>query len=147
VIVVEGEVRPPVADEKFVAKTRRSQDALPREHRTHAVGAQLGENLPEGLTSGPASALNLSPLKIVENATRAQWDAAITLGSTVETQTVLYIEDRVVGGETVRVLVGVRRQAWVRTTGTIAKPFINFEAGIDPVSRAVTIISNLVPGR
>jgi hypothetical protein len=147
VIVVEGEVRPPVADEKLVGKARGANEALPREHRTHSVGAQLGENLPEAITSGPASALNLSPLKIVENATREVWEAAILRGSTVETQTILYVEHRVVGGETVRVLVGVRRLAWERTMGTIAEPFLDFEAGIDSTTRAVTIVRNLLPPR
>jgi hypothetical protein len=145
VIIVEGEVRPPVADEKLVAKARASKPTLPGEHATHAVGAQLGENLPEAIVSGPASELNLSALKRVENATRATFDKALSHGATVETQTTLHVEHRVVQGEKIPVVVGVKRQAWLRVPGSDKSiPFIDFEARIDSVSRQVTIVRNKI---
>lgn len=145
VTVIEGEVGPPAADAKLVAKARRSGTTLRGEHATHGVGAQLGENLPEGLTSGPASNLNLSLLKQVENATRSTFEAAREVGATVETRTTLRIEQRTVGGETVDVLVGVRRQAWIRNRASQATTeFLDFEAAVDPATRAVTVLRDSV---
>lgn len=145
VTIVEGEVSAPVPDPKLVAKGRQAHPALAGEHATHAVGAQLGENLPEALTSGPASALNLSLLKKVENATRATFDAATEVGATVETRTTLNIERRVVGGQEDHVLVGVRRQASVRALGANKSiDFIDYEVSVDPATRQVTELRNLV---
>jgi hypothetical protein len=149
VTIVEGQVRPPVADVKAVTKARGSKATLPQEHATHAVGAQLGENLPQSITSGPAGTLNLSALKSVENATRSTYEVAKTAGKAVETRTVLDIEYRLVRGEQIPVLVRVRRQAWLESGGSTGGAaqrfhFIEFEATIDPVSRAVNIVKNSV---
>jgi len=142
VIIVEGEVRPPVADAKFVNKVRRSGPRGPGEHATHSVGAQLGENLPEGLTSGPASDLNLSLLKTLENATRDTYEAAVRYGVRVETKTTSRVEYRIVNGQEVGFLTNVRREAWLVVGQKPTTTFLEFEASIDAVTRVVTVVRN-----
>lgn len=139
-VVVEGRVAPQISQKESLA---RYTETLPGEHATHVVGLQLGENLPEGIASGPAASLNLGPLKQVENATRSVFERALEHGATVETKTLLFIEHRMVGGSEVPVLVRVEREAWLRAPGS-DEPFrfMNFAARIDPTTRQVTILRN-----
>jgi hypothetical protein len=156
VTIVEGKVTDQIAPADSNAKYGAR---LPGEHATHAVGAQLGENLPEGLASAPASELNLGPLKKMENAIRGVYDRANELhdaelgqGASVETSTTFRIEHRLVPDsrgvlEDVPVLVGVKREAWIRPLGTDDfHTFATFEASVDPVTREVTILQSSVTG-
>jgi hypothetical protein len=112
-------------------------ETLPGEHATHGGGLQFGENLPEGITSAPGAELNLSGMKRVENTITRTRDRAAKFGATVETKSTLIIERQ---GD-VRVLVGVKREAWVRVPGTDKTyVFVDFEARVDPVTRAVTTL-------
>lgn len=139
VMIVEGKVRGPASAEDFT----KYKSTLPGEHATHSIGKQLGENLPEALASAPGRELNLSPLKTVENATRSVFDRADELGATVETRTTMQLEHRMIDGEDIPVLVGVRREAWIRPPGTDDTfSFVDFEARIDPVSREVNVLKN-----
>lgn len=142
VIVIDGVVGEQISQAETSAGYTPT---LSGEHATHAVGMQIGENLPEGITSGPGADLNLSLLKTVENATRQTFDIAIQFGATVETKTTLRVEHRVVGGNEVPVLVGVKREASVRVPGTDHFfKFIDFEAHIDRGNRIVTGVRNVV---
>jgi hypothetical protein len=122
---------------------------LRNEHATHAIGMQVGENMPEAITSAPAN-LNLSGLKRFENALRGVAEAAEREGGArVETRTTLMVEHITPPGATeeVRVLVGIKREAWlVAPNSDVPLPFANFEARIDPVSRAVDVTRNEVRG-
>lgn len=138
VVVLEGRVGEQVPQSETLAKY---VETLPGEHATHGGGMQIGENLPEVISSAPAKELNLGPLKRVENTTREVYDRAVELGGSVEIRTRVQIEHRVVAGEDVPVLVGVKREAWVRPPGSDEPfQFIDFEATIDPVTRNVTIV-------
>ena len=114
---------------------------LKGEDATHAVAMQVGENVPEGITSAPL-AFNRSDLKVVENAIRQVYDA----GAVVETKTAIMVELQMVKGQPTRVMVGVIREAWVQEQSESATslPFVDFEALIDPVTRQVTIIRNRI---
>jgi hypothetical protein len=139
VIAIEGTVGAPMSqDDSMAHYTLR----LPGEHRTHAVGLQLGENLPEGITSAPASALNLSEFKTVENRIRAVADIAAEQGGYVETHTRLMVEYRHTAASEVPVLVGVVREAAVRLPGSEPHEFLRFAAVIDPATRVVTVTAN-----
>jgi hypothetical protein len=116
----------------------------PTEHATHSVGMQLGENLPEGLTSAPGS-FNLSEMKVFENSLRETADAAAEFGATVETRTIAKVEYVAQGADEIPVLVGVRREANVVVPGTdTVIPIAEFEAGLDPVTRNVVVTRNRV---
>jgi hypothetical protein len=151
VITIEGTVGQQLPQSESLAGYTPT---LSGEHATHAVGMQLGENLPEGITSGPAGQLNLSAMKVVENATRDVFDAAAThaadLGdgqpaAAIETKTTLHVEHQVVNGEQVPVLVGVKREAWLRFPGSDeSHQFIDFEVAVDPTTRTVTPVRNSV---
>jgi hypothetical protein len=142
VVVIEGKVGEQISQTQTLAGYTPT---LAGEHATHSVGMQLHENLAEGIVSAPGSALNLSVVKRVENATRTVRDRAVAMGAEVETKTTAMIERRVVNGEEVPVLVGVRREASVRVPGS-NRPFqfIDFEARIDPVTRQVTVVRNRI---
>jgi hypothetical protein len=140
VIVVEGKVGEQIPQSDTLADYTPTR---PGEHATHAVGMQLGENLPEGITSGPGADLNLSALKTVENATRDVMERAVEVGASVETKTTIQVEHQVINGEDVPVLTGVTREASVRLPGSdTSYPFVDFEAQVDPVTRQVTIVRN-----
>lgn len=140
VVYVEGKVGEQLPQRETMAGYTPT---LPEEHATHAVGMQIGENLPEAIASGPGATFNLGPLKQVENLTRDVYERAIRLGADVETSTMYRIEYRLVDGTEVPVVVGVRRQAWVRVPGSgDPRLFIDFEAGVDPVTRAVDVTRN-----
>jgi hypothetical protein len=63
----------------------------------------------------------------------------------VETQTILRVERQIVQGQEYEVLVGVRRQAWVRRVGSNElSPFIDFEVRVDPLTRVVTPVREVV---
>jgi hypothetical protein len=135
-MILEGPVGEQIAQTDSLAQ---GSWALLGEHRTHAGGMQIGENLPEGVTSAPPS-LNLGPLKVVENTTRAV-DKMVraAVGGRVETLTRLKIETRSVGGKDVPVLLGVERHSWIVMPGTDKTiQFVDFAASIDPVTRLVT---------
>lgn len=147
VVYVEGKVGEQIPQRETMAGYTPT---LPEEHAVHSVGLQIGENLPEAIASGPAATFNLGPLKQVENLTRDVYERAIRLGGDVETSTLYRIEYRLVDGTEVPVVVGVRRQAAVRVPGSgNPYPFIDFEAEVDPVTRAVEVTRNNVerPGR
>jgi WXG100 family type VII secretion target len=136
--IIEGRIGPGIDQSESMAGYSLTLDG---EHATHSVGMQLGENLPEGLTSAPAG-FNLSEMKIVENSIRETADAAAAMGAQVETRTVVRIEHVTLGAEEVPVLVGVEREAWIVVPGTDTTiPFAEFSAELDPVTRTV------VPGR
>jgi hypothetical protein len=120
---------------------------LRNEHATHAIGMQVGENMPEAITSAPAN-LNLSGLKRFENALRGVANAAEREGGArVETRTTLMIERVTPPGATdeVRVLVGIKREAWLVAPGSDTPlPFAAFEANIHPTTRAVNVTRNEV---
>jgi len=117
----------------------------PNEHATHAVGMQLGENLPESITSAPGAGLNLSSMKSVENAIRKTAERAAESGGVVETQTITMIE--YVGAEQVPTMVGVERKAWLRMAGSDQPVrFVDFKASVDPVTRQVTVLRNEIGG-
>jgi uncharacterized protein DUF4157 len=143
VITIEGRVSEPISQTESLAKYTPT---LAGEHATHAVGMQLGENLPEGILSGPGADLNLSALKTVENATRDVFERATEVGASVETKTTVRVVHQMVGGEDVSVIVGVRREATVRLPGSDTSiPFVDFEVAVDPVTRVVTPVrSNVV---
>jgi hypothetical protein len=114
------------------------------EHATHSVGMQLGENLPEGLTSAPAS-FNLSEMKVFENSVRETADAAAEFGATVETRTIAKVEYVMQGADEVPVLVGVEREASLVVPGSDTSiPFAEFEANLDPVTRNVVVNRNRI---
>jgi hypothetical protein len=136
VMILEGPVGEQIAQTDSLA---RGSWILPGEHGTHGVGMQIGENLPEGVTSAPAP-LNLGPLKVVENVTRAVSEGVKAIGGRVETRTLLQIETRSVGGKDVPVLHGVERQSWIVMPGTDKTfQFVHFAASVDPVTRLVTV--------
>jgi hypothetical protein len=136
VVVIEGRVSEQIPQEESLA---HAVPTLPGEHATHMVGMQLGENLPEGIASGPAATFNLGPLKRVENATRAVYDRAMEAGAEVETQTVVRIEYESVAGEQVPIIVGIERRAWVRVPGADkVVEFVDYAADVDKNTRAVT---------
>ncbi|NUR25883.1 MAG: hypothetical protein HOV83_08565, partial [Catenulispora sp.] len=137
VVFVEGRVREQLSQAETMAG---HTPTLPGEHATHAIAMQLGENLPEAIVSGPAATYNLGPLKRVENVTREVYEQAIRHGADVETSALVRVEYRVVDGDEVPVVVGVRRTAWVVPPGTgePLPPFVDFEAVVDPVTREVT---------
>jgi hypothetical protein len=140
VVRVEGRVGEQLPQRETLAGYTAT---LPEEHATHAVGMQVGENLPEGIVSGPGATYNLGPLKQVENLTRDVYERAIRIGADVETSTAIRIEYRLVAGQEVPVVVGVRRRAWVRVPGSDDPHlFIDFEAEVDPVTRAVDVTRN-----
>ncbi len=122
---------------------------LPTEHATHAVGMQLGENLPEGITSA-AGRFNISEMKTVENAIRSTADAAAAQGTVVETRTILRIEYATQNGVEVPVLVGIQREASVAVPGSDKFiPFVDFRARLDQNTRQVVVEKNWIrrPGR
>lgn len=136
VTIVEGNVSDPISQKQSLAKY---VETIQGEHATHAVGMQLGENVHEGLTSGPAAGLNLGPMLNMESAIRDVYDR----GAIVGTRTTLHIEDQTINGESIPVLVGIKREAWIRPPGTDgALTFATFNATIDPVTREVTILKN-----
>lgn len=136
VMILEGPVGEQIAQTDSLA---RGSWTLPGEHGTHGVGMQIGENLPEGVASAPAR-LNLGPLKVVENVTRAVSEGVKAFGGRVETRTLLQIETRSVGGKDVPVLHGVERQSWIVMPGTDKTfQFVDFAASVDPVTRFVTV--------
>jgi hypothetical protein len=133
VVMIEGRAAAQLPQSESLAKYI---ETLSREHATHAAGLQSGENLPEGITSAPAS-LNLSQMKQVENAIATARDRAAEVGASVETKSTLIVEEQ----NGVRVLVGVKREAWVRLPGSDTTfEFAELEARIDPVTRAVSIL-------
>lgn len=135
VMILEGPVGEQIAQTYSLA---RGSWVLPGEHGAHGVGMQIGENLAEGVASAPPP-LNLGPLKMVENATRAVYERVKATGGQVETRTLLQIETRSVGGEDVPVLHGVQRQSWIVMPGTDKTiQFVDFAASVDPVTRFVT---------
>jgi hypothetical protein len=100
---------------------------------------QIGENLAEGVASAPAP-LNLAPLKVVENVTRAVSERVKAIGGRVGTRTLLQIETRSVGGKDVPVLLGIQRQSWIVMPGTDKTfQFVDFAASVDPVTRFATV--------
>jgi hypothetical protein len=142
VIVVEGVVSRQIPESESLAGYTPTAEG---EHATHAVGMQLGENLPEGIASGPGKDLNLSLLKRVENATRAVYDRALEVGATVETKTTVMVEHALGGADEIPMLVGVRREAAVRIPASDRSfKFIDFEARVDPITRRVTVVRNTV---
>jgi len=145
VVKIEGQVGPPISQDETLAGYVAKQ---PGEHGTHAVGMQLGENLPEGIASAPGADLNLSALKRVENAMRQVYERAQEVGASVETETFALIENvPAAGGETVPAMVGVIRRAWLRMPGSDRGAlFIDFEARVDVATRKVTIIRNNIGG-
>jgi hypothetical protein len=144
VVKIEGQVGPPISqDESFAGYVAKQ----PGEHGTHAVGMQLGENLPEGIASAPGADLNLSALKKVENATRQVYERAQEVGASVETETFALIEKVPLNGEDVPVMVGVIRRAWLRMPGSdTGALFVDFEARVDVATRRVTVIRNNIGG-
>ena len=136
VMILEGPVGEQIAQTDSLA---RGSWTLPGEHGTHGVGMQIGENLAEGVASAPAP-LNLGPLKVVENVTRAVSEGVKAIGGRVETRTLLQVENRSVGGKDVPVLHGVQRQSWIVIPGTDKTfQFVDFAASVDPVTRFVTV--------
>jgi hypothetical protein len=134
VVIVEGPVAEQIRQTDSVA--RASSSVLKGEHRIHAIGLLHGENLPEGITSGPAR-LNLSPLKTLENYIYSVDAKIAQAGGRVETKTVLLIEHRMVAGEDIKVLQGVRRSAWIVLPGSDKTwDFADFAAIIDPSTRS-----------
>jgi len=139
VMVLEGPVGAQVAAAESMAGYGST---LAGEHATHGIGMQLGENLPEGLTSAPAR-FNLSEMKVVENSIRSTAIAASEVRARVETKTRLLIEYTLVAGEEVPLLVGIDREAWVVLPGSDRIfHFAKFKAHLDPATRAVTVTSD-----
>jgi hypothetical protein len=142
VIVVEGPVGAKLPQSESLA---RGTPKLDTEHGTHAVGLQLGENLPEGIISAPGRELNLSQFKSVENAIRQVADKAAEHGARVETRTVLQVEKVSTPEGEIPVLVGATKEAWVCFPGSDrTQQFVDFSARVDPNTRAVTIIRDKV---
>jgi hypothetical protein len=131
--IVEGTVSDPVPEAERISQY---VETLPGEHATHPVGMLSGEN-----TASEASAplrYNLTNMRRVENAIRGAADRAKAHGASVETRTEFQIEHRQVGGKDVKVIVGVRRQAWLRFPASAAEfQFVDVEDRIDPVTRQV----------
>lgn len=139
--IIEGRVGDQIPQSETMAKYGTK---LKGEHATHGVGMQLGENMPESLTSAP-SRFNTSEMKVVENSIRETADAAAGVGSRVETKTELMIEYITKGGEEVPVLVGVKREAWVVLSGSETEvPFVNFSVRLDPMTRNVIVDKNWI---
>jgi hypothetical protein len=134
VVIVEGIVTDPVGGRS----TADYGTILPGENSTHPVGRQLGEDTgPHSQASGPER-LNLSNLKRTENFLRDAADEAAKVGATIETRTIMVSETRNVNGQPVPVLVGVRREAWLRMPGSdTLRPLFLYEVVVDPDTRAV----------
>jgi hypothetical protein len=132
VVVTEGIVGPPAKGKS----TAPYGETLKGEHSTHPVGRQLGEDVgPHAQGSGPSD-LNLSGMKKVENRLRAIHEIAAEQGASVTTRTTMVTELRKSGNGVVPVLVGVRREAWLRMPGSDKEtPILRYEATVDRVTR------------
>jgi hypothetical protein len=138
VVVVEGVVRPPIGG----ASTSRYGSRLEGEDSTHPTGRQLGEDTGPGAQGAAPAGLNRGPLLQAENWIRRAADRAAEQGATVETRSTMVTQRRTVGGEEVDVLVGIRKEAWLRIPGADRTvPLMRFEAVIDPVTRAYRVLT------
>lgn len=139
VIIIEGRVGNLIPQTQSMAK---GSSVLSGEHGTHAVGMQLGENLPEGVSSAVAR-FNTSDMKVVENNIRRVADIARPAGIEVETRTIVKVQHIVRNGKKIPLAVGVERKAWLRLPGSDQTiTFINFSAQLDPTTRQIAIIKN-----
>jgi hypothetical protein len=131
--IVEGTVSDPVSEAERISQY---VETLPGEHATHPIGMLSGENTASEASAPPR--YNLTNMRRVENAIRGAADRAKAHGASVETRTEFQIEHRQVGGKDVKVIVGVRRQAWLRFPASAAEfQFVDVEDRIDPVTRQV----------
>jgi hypothetical protein len=140
VVIVEGRIGEKIPSKEGV----ESEEVLPGEDSTHPIGKQQGEDV--GVQASAPRGLNRSDLKIFENATRRAADVATKLGAEVNTRTEYRIERQMRDGKEIQVLVGVRRELWLRPHGSdksILGPVI--EAAIDPTTRKAVIRENTLP--